>query len=175
RMVTATTLWGLVDRRAAETPDRELAVDESRRRLSFAAYRDACERAAAGLAAMGGGEGTYVSWQLPAWLESLVLVGALSRLGAVQNPMLPIYREREMRFITAQLRPRLLVVPSVWRAFGYEAQARAAAQDAPGTEVLVADRHLPDGDPATLPPPPAEPDPADAPVRWVFYTSGTTA
>ena len=47
-MVTATTLWGLIDRRADETPDRELAVDENRRRLSFAQYRDACERAAAG-------------------------------------------------------------------------------------------------------------------------------
>ena len=42
--------------------------------------------------------------------------------------------------------------------------------------MLVADRDLPDGDPGDLP----EGDPlpkraADAPVRWLFYTSGTTA
>src|SRR5207302_10607577 len=38
-------------------------------------------------------------------------------------------------------------------------------------DVLVAQRDLPAGDPASLPPPPAD---ADA-VRWIFYTSGTTA
>ncbi len=41
---------------------------------------------------------------------------------------------------------------------------------------LVADHWNPDGDPATLPPPSAVfDDPADDPVRWIFYTSGTTA
>ena len=37
--------------------------------------------------------------------------------------------------------------------------------------VLTCDRTLPQGDPATLPPPPAD---AGA-LRWVFYSSGTTA
>src|SRR5690606_19655798 len=33
-----------------------------------------------------------------------------------------------------------------------------------------------EGDPTTLPSPPATPDdPDDLPVRWLFYTSGTTA
>ena len=42
--------------------------------------------------------------------------------------------------------------------------------------VLVADHHNPDGDPATLPAPPAVfDDPAHDPGRWIFYTSGTTA
>jgi cyclohexanecarboxylate-CoA ligase len=40
----------------------------------------------------------------------------------------------------------------------------------------VVDRKLPDADPASLPPPAtAPPSPNDAPVRWAFYTSGTTA
>src|SRR4029077_11699494 len=43
-------------------------------------------------------------------------------------------------------------------------------------DALVADHWNPEGDPATLPPPPApSDDPAGAPVRWIFYTSGTTA
>ncbi len=54
--------------------------------MTYREYRDAAERAAAGLAELGVGEGTPVSWALPTWIESLVLVGALSRLGAVQNP-----------------------------------------------------------------------------------------
>ena len=42
--------------------------------------------------------------------------------------------------------------------------------------MLVADRALPEGDPADLPPvPPLPTRAADAPVRWLFYTSGTTA
>jgi acyl-CoA synthetase (AMP-forming)/AMP-acid ligase II len=39
-------------------------------------------------------------------------------------------------------------------------------------QVLVADKALPQGDPSTLPP---APDPGDEPIRWYFYTSGTTA
>ena len=72
-----TALWPLVEARAVATPDALLVVDERDRTLTFAEYRDACERVAAGLAAEGVGEGTPVSWQLPTWIESFVLVGAL--------------------------------------------------------------------------------------------------
>ncbi len=172
----ARSLWELVERRAAATPDAVLGVDEDGRNLTFEEYRVGAERAAAGLATRGLGEGAAVSWQLPTWLESIVLVGALSRLGVVQNPILPIYREREVGFVTKQTGAQLLMVPSQWRGFDYEAMARAIAESQPGLEVLVVDRALPDGDPSTLPPPPPTPDgPGAAPVRWAFYTSGTTA
>ena len=88
------------ERRAQATPDALMAVDEDDQRLDFAGYREACERAAAGLAARGVTTETRVSWMLPTRLEAMVLMGALARLGAVQNPILPIYREREVRFIT---------------------------------------------------------------------------
>ena len=51
-MLEARNIWDLVVRRAEETPDREMAVDETGRRLTFGDYRDRCERAAAGLAAL---------------------------------------------------------------------------------------------------------------------------
>jgi cyclohexanecarboxylate-CoA ligase len=170
------TLWELVERRVAATPDARFGLDEEGRSLTFAEYEAAAERAAAGLMELGVGEGVNVSWELPTWLESMVLVGALSRLGAVQNPMLPIYRAREVGFITRQTKARLLVVPSVWKGFDFEAMANEVAGEADGLDVLVCDRSLPEGDPSTLPPPPATPDdPGDLPVRWLFYTSGTTA
>ncbi|HMT23135.1 MAG TPA: AMP-binding protein [Microthrixaceae bacterium] len=165
------TLWDLIDARVAATPDAVLAVDETGRRVTFAEYAEAAERAAAGFAAMGIGEGSVVTWQLPTWIESLVLVAALSRLGAVQNPVLPIYREREVAFVTAQASARLLVVPSEWRGFDFEAMATPIAAANDGCSVLVVDRQLPDGDPSTLTP--VAPS-ADA-IRWLFYTSGTTA
>lgn len=172
----ARSLWELIERRAADTPDAALGVDEDGRTMTFGEYRAASERAAAGLQTLGIGEATPVSWQLPTWLESLVLVGALSRLGAVQNPILPIYREREVGFVTKQTGAQMLIVPSQWKGFDYEGMARAIAEGQPGLEVLVVDKELPEGDPAALPPAatPSD-DPADLPVRWVFYTSGTTA
>ena len=177
-----TSLWDLIEQRAAATPDADFAIDEDGRSLTFAGYRDASQRAAAGLHALGIGEGDVVSWQLPTWLESMVLVGALARLGAVQNPMLPIYRDREVGFIVRQAGAKLLVVPGEWQGFDFGAMARGIAADVPGVEVIVADRALPDGDPASLPAPPAgaaEPFApgvrTDGPWRWIFYTSGTTA
>jgi len=170
------SLWELVERRAEATPDRLAAIDEEGRTLTWAEVGTEAERAAAGFARLGVGTGDVVSWQLPTWLESKLLVLALARLGAIQNPMLPIYREREVGFIVRQAKSKLLVVPSTWAGFDFEGMARGIGQqvaDEGGSlEVLVADRALPQGDPASLPPPP---DPAEEPVRWYFYTSGTTA
>ena len=90
------------------------------------------QRAAAGLATHGVGEGTVVSWQLPTWIESFVLVGALARLGAVQNPILPIYREREVAFVARQAKARLLIVPSTWRGFDFRAMADEVAAEVDG-------------------------------------------
>jgi len=175
-MIDARNLWELVEKRVEATPDAVMAVDENGRLLSFAEYKAQAERAAAGLARLGIGAGDVVSWQLPTWLESIVLVAALSRLGAVQNPMLPIYRQREVGFITKQAGSRLLVVPGTWRNFDYEEMAKEIAAGQPGLEILVANRALPQGDPQRLSPPPEAPDvAADLPVRWYYYTSGTTA
>ena len=175
-MIDAGNLWELLEKRVEATPDAVMAVDEHGNTITFNEYRAAAERAAAGLARQGIGDGDVVSWQLPTWIESLVLVTALSRLGAIQNPMLPIYRQREVGFITKQAGSRLLIVPGTWRTFDYEEMAREIAAGQPGLEILLANKALPQGDPQQLPPPPAAPrDPADLPVRWYYYTSGTTA
>ncbi|MEY2568434.1 MAG: cyclohexanecarboxylate-CoA ligase [Actinomycetota bacterium] len=169
-MIDERRLWPLIEARAEATPDALMVLaDEAERTMTFAEYRDAVLRAAAGLAAKGVDHGTNVSWQLPTWIESLVLVGALSRLGAVQNPIIPIYRSREVGFAVKQTGASLLVVPSQWGGFDYEAMARDVAG---GAEVLVADKQLPEGDPALLS---KYPDAGPEDVRWIFYTSGTTA
>src|SRR5438105_5008722 len=103
-VLEAGNLWELIERRAEASPDGQLAVDQTGRAVTFAEYRAACERAAAGLQDLGVGEGNVVSWQLPTWMESMVLVGALSRLSALQNPILPILRARAVRIILRQAR-----------------------------------------------------------------------
>ena len=174
-MLAGSTMWELINARADATPDALLAVDEEMRTITFGEFAIEAERAAAGLAAIGVTEGTVVTWQLPTWIESLVLVAALGRLGAVQNPVLPIYRDREVGFVTKQAGASLIVVPSVWKGFDFEAMATSVAAATGNCQVLVSDRTLPQGDPTTLPPLPAAVPEQDQPVRWLFYTSGTTA
>lgn len=173
-------LWTLVEQQAALRPNGVLAVDERGRRLTFSELRRRAERVAAGLLGHGVREATPVSWQLPTRLEAMVLVAALARLGALQNPCLPIYRERELRFVLGEVGPRVLVIPGVWRGVDYPAMARAVVDDLAGRErfpcrVVVADPDLPEGDPGGLPAPPDPAPVGEEPVRWVFYTSGTTA
>ena len=173
-MLEARNLWGLIERRAAETPDAVMSIDEHGDQMSFGQYRQAVERAAAGLVELGVTAGEVVSWQLPTWLGSVTLVGALSRLSAVQNPILPIYREREVGFAVRQTGAALLLVPPPWRGFDFPTMAEGISKEGGGVPVVVTvDRTLPEADPSTLPPPPEPSD--DPPVRWIFYTSGTTA
>ncbi|HUP76573.1 MAG TPA: AMP-binding protein [Acidimicrobiales bacterium] len=167
-------LWSLVARRASLSPDRVLVVDEHGREVTFAEFRLLAERAAAGLHALGVRQGTRVMWMLPTWIESLVLSAALSRLGAIQVPLIPVYRQREIGFIARQTSAPMMLVPAVWRGTDYVDLATSATStmDKPPALITV-DRSLPEGDPATLPPPPAPPSRSD--LRWIFYTSGTTS
>ena len=168
------TFWGLVEDTAGSRPDDPVVSDDHGRTLTVADLRDEAERAAAGLAALGIGPGDVVSWQVPTTLEAAVILVACARLGAVQNPIIPILREREVGLIAQQVKPKLTIVPSTWRGFDHAAMARSL-----GLETLALDLEgdigpaprLPAGDPSSLPPPPTD---ADA-CRWIYYSSGTTA
>jgi acyl-CoA synthetase (AMP-forming)/AMP-acid ligase II len=164
------TVWSLVEQRAAATPDLEMLADEHGRSLTFGEFRDAAERAASGLLGQGIGPGTRVVWQLTTRLETLVLTAALCRLGAVQIPVLPIYRGREIAFVLGQTGASHLLVAPRWRDIDLGEVAAAAASET-GARLTVIDGALPEGDPTLLPPPPER----DDEVRWIFYTSGTTA
>jgi len=163
------TIWGLVDERAAATPDALFAVDQDGRALRFGELATSAERVAAGLQEQGVGPATVVAWQLPNWLESAMLSLALCRLGATQVPLVAMLRHREVSFICRQTRAELLVTPGIWRGFDYRSMATALTAALPALRTIVAERHLPEADPGGLPPAPV------APSRWLYYTSGTTA
>ncbi|MFF4743614.1 class I adenylate-forming enzyme family protein [Streptomyces sp. NPDC047980] len=160
------TLWELIDRRARLTPDRTVLLQEDRR-ITFGALRERCERVAAGLYARGVRPGTVVAWQLPTRIETVLLAGALARIGAVQSPVIPFYRDREVGFALDACAAEFFAVPGVWRGFDHTAMAgRIGARG-----VFEAYGELPDGDPSALPPPPAD----GTEVRWIYWTSGTTS
>ncbi len=174
-MIEGETLWELVDKRAAATPAAEMAVDDAGRRMTFGELRDRSERVAAALAERGVGPGVTVTWELPTWLESMVLAAALARLGAKQNPIVHIYREREVSFCVRQTGASMLVVPTSFANFGFGDMAHKIAADIAreGGElaVLTCDRDLAEADPSRLGTPPT----SGEEIRWYFYTSGTTA
>jgi acyl-CoA synthetase (AMP-forming)/AMP-acid ligase II len=177
RYTNADGFWPLLERRVADTPDALFSVDEAGGRLRFVDYHAAALSCAAGLAGRGVRRSTPVSWMLPTWTEALIVIGALARLGARQNPILPVYRGRELSFICRQSEARFLIVPRIFRDFDYEAMAREVAGAQPGLEVILVDpdaeQPLPMGDPSALPSELGAKTNTEA--RWLFYTSGTTA
>ncbi|MFF8426403.1 class I adenylate-forming enzyme family protein [Streptomyces sp. NPDC016566] len=160
------TLWDLVARRADLTPDRPVLLQEDRR-LTFGGLRERAERVAAGLYGMGVRPGTVVAWQLPTRIETAVLSFALARLGAVQSPVIPFYRDREVGFALRESRAEFFAVPGVWRGHDHTEMARRLGAKG----VFEAYDTLPEADPSVLPAPPAEGNS----VRWIYWTSGTTS
>ncbi|MGW4161502.1 class I adenylate-forming enzyme family protein [Streptomyces sp. NPDC004788] len=162
------TLWELVERRAALTPGRPVFL-QGDRTLTFGELRDRAERVAAGLYGRGVRPGTVVAWQLPTRIETAVLSFALARLGAVQTPVIPFYRDKEVGFALRESGAEFFAVPGVWRGFDHTAMARRLG--ARGIFEAYDPEGMPDGDPAVLPPPPA----SGTDVRWIYWTSGTTS
>jgi cyclohexanecarboxylate-CoA ligase len=68
--------------------------------------------------------GDVVSMQLPNWTDTLVTVHAVWGLGAVLNPITPIYRGRELTAIFADCRPRAVVVADSFRGAEYPSMVR---------------------------------------------------
>ncbi|WP_405862400.1 AMP-binding protein [Streptomyces sp. NBC_00090] len=160
------TLWELVERRAALTPDRPVLL-QGDRVLTFGGLRERAERCAAGLYGMGVRPGTVVAWQLPTRIETAVLSFALARIGAVQTPVIPFYRDKEVGFALRESKAEYFAVPGEWRGFDHTEMARRLG----ARGIFEAYDTLPDGDPDVLPPPPA----TGTDVRWIYWTSGTTS
>lgn len=98
-------ITSLIDFRARATPELVALVDEAGVVVTFAEFRQRVVALAVLLSKCGISRGTRVSWQLPTSIGAVILVGALARLDAVQNPILSIYRERELSFIVRQSEP----------------------------------------------------------------------
>jgi len=111
-----------------------------RRAFSYAELDHVVRRIAAGLAALGVSKGAVVSCQLPNWWEMTALHLACVRIGAVLNPLMPIFREHELRFMLGYAQSRVLVIPQSFRGFDYAAMVDGLRGELPALEhVLVID------------------------------------
>ncbi|MBS0342659.1 MAG: cyclohexanecarboxylate-CoA ligase [Proteobacteria bacterium] len=156
------------------------------RRFSYAELNRLADRMAVGLSRLGVGRNDVVAMQLPNWWQFTLLYLACSRIGAVLNPLMHIFRERELSFMLAHGEARLLVVPKVFRGFDHEAMARGLQASLPALQrILVVDGGGADDFDALLVQPEweKEPDaqdilsrsrPGPDDITQLIYTSGTT-
>ena len=110
-------LTDYLERCLAEVPDKTAIVDfnsmtQSENRLSYRDLAARVECIAAGLMRLGVEKNDVVSCQLPNWWQFTALTLACVRIGAVINPMMPIFREREVKFMLSLAESKVFVVPA---------------------------------------------------------------
>ncbi|SFN40946.1 cyclohexanecarboxylate-CoA ligase [Variovorax sp. OV329] len=155
-------------------------------RFTYAEVARLADRMAVGLAKLGVGRNDVVAMQLPNWWQFTLLYLACSRIGAVINPLMHIFRERELSFMLRHGEAKLLVVPKVFRGFDHETMARGLQSELPSLQrILVVGGGGEDDFEALLVQPEWEkaPDaqqilarsrPGPDDITQLIYTSGTT-
>ena len=184
---TDTSYDALLEQAVGRTPDKAALVAcradrEQPRRIGYRELGDLVARAAGALRSRGVVAGDIVAVQLPNWWEFVVVSLAANRIGAVVNPLMPIFRERELSYMLGFAGPKVLVVPRSFRGFDHEAMARGLRKDLPALEhVFVVDglgedafdRALLSGG-ARVDATPGRPLLAPDAMAVVMFTSGTT-
>jgi non-ribosomal peptide synthetase component E (peptide arylation enzyme) len=115
------TLLDHFDAAVSARPTATAVVCPTGRRLTFTELDQQSRRVAAHFSAAGLGKGDVVSVQLPNWAEFVIVHLAATRLGAVTNPLLPIYRENELSYILRFARTVIAVIPGTYRNCDYPA------------------------------------------------------
>lgn len=132
-----------LDEAAAALPDQVAVTDINsmtgqRTTLSYRQLRRLVDRIALGLVELGVEHDDIVSFQLPNWWEFVALHLACVRIGAVTNPLMPIFRERELGFMLGLAESKVMVVPREFRGHDYPAMMAGLRAALPKLEhVLV--------------------------------------
>ena len=176
------TLPAQVRRHARERPNSPAVIDCLGTRTStFQELDQAADRVAAYLWKLGVEPGHVVAVQLPNWYESVVIDLAVLRIGAVLNPMLPIYRHRELHHMLTVGETRVLFTPGMYRGFDHQALGKNLRSEVPTLSSHVSvpgpeldkewlSRTFDDGDGR-----PPEVSRAASEVSELLFTSGTEA
>ena len=128
-----------LDDALAEGPDRPAITDHNSETgqsttLSYGDLDRTCRNFALTLVGLGVGVGDVVSFQLPNWWQFAALHIACVRIGAISNPLMPIFRERELTFMLGLAEAKLLVAPARFRGFDYRAMVANMRPDLPALE-----------------------------------------
>jgi cyclohexanecarboxylate-CoA ligase len=95
------------------------------------------DRVAIGLTRLGVVRNDIVACQLPNWWQFTVMYLACSRIGAVINPLMHIFRERELSFMLKHGEAKVFIVPKVFRGFDFEQMANGLKTSLPDLQHIV--------------------------------------
>ena len=112
------TFHDLLVRRVQANPDKVFATDGIRS-LTFRELFDAGQRLAVGLHRRGLRRGDTAAVQLPNWVEFLQVLTALSRLGIIMVPIMPIYRRDDVSYVLSNAGVRTVFTTEHFGRFGY--------------------------------------------------------
>jgi len=107
-------------------------------RLRYRELARLADRVGVGLARLGVGRNDVVSVQLPNWWQFTVLALACARIGAVINPLMHIFRERELSFMLAHGESKVIVAPKQFRGFDFERMLTDLQPKLPGLRHVIA-------------------------------------
>ena len=134
-----------LDQWATQTPGNVAVVDlDGRRRRTFGELRaDSC-KAAGLLASYGVTAGDVVAVQLPNWYETVVIGFAVLRLGAVLNPLIPVYGAKELRLMLEASETSVIVTPVEYRSSRYAERVAEALEGSarPVRHLMIPDPHV---------------------------------
>ena len=89
-------------------------------RFTYRELARMADRIAVGLSRLGVGRGDIVACQLPNWWQFTLTYLACSRIGAVMNPLMHIFRERELSFMLQHGEAKVVIAPQTFRGFDFE-------------------------------------------------------
>ena len=105
-----------VAERAAADPNKEAVVDrKGKRRITYGELDVLSNQAANLLIDAGVEPGDVVAVQLPNCIEAAVLGVAISKAGAIINPMMTLYREKELKHMLGTTRAKVIFTPDFYR------------------------------------------------------------
>ncbi|WP_227999029.1 AMP-binding protein [Nocardia australiensis] len=129
----------LLRSRAEANPDKVFVTDGTYA-LTFAELYDTSQRLALGLHRQGLRHGDRVAVQLPNWAAFVVVAAALSRIGAVMVPVMPIYRKDEVSHVVSDASIRMAIAPAEFKGFDYLSMFDDIRGDSETLEAIVAVR-----------------------------------
>ena len=118
------TIYDMIVRNADLYPEKEALVDRERR-ITFRAYRELCDRYAAGLSDEGLKTGDRIAVISGNSDDFLVLCGAAAKIGAIVVPVNWRLSEEEIAYILADTNPKYLVSGKEYRPLACRAAMRA--------------------------------------------------
>jgi cyclohexanecarboxylate-CoA ligase len=106
-------------------------------RFTYRELAHMANRVAIGLTKLGVGKNDIVACQLPNWWQFTVTYLACSRIGAVMNPLMHIFRERELSFMLKHGEAKVLIIPQTFRGFDYEKMVNDLKPSLPDLQHIV--------------------------------------